>query len=164
MTEAEFEEFARAHADSLVRMAFLVCGDEGRSQDAAQTALERLYVRRARVREPLAFTRKVTVNACRDSWRQDRTRQTLKHLIPPVGGEFAQVDDRHVLLEAVRKLPASQRRVIVLRHWLDLTEQQTAEALGISLGTVKSHNSRALKALRLTLNPGQNEKEVCRGS
>ncbi len=60
---------------------------------------------------------------------------------------------RAVLLDALAGLPARQRAVVVLRHLDDLTEPQTAAALGISVGTVKSQNARALARLRILLAP-----------
>jgi RNA polymerase sigma factor (sigma-70 family) len=65
------------------------------------------------------------------------------------------VDEHNEVVRALAKLPLAQRRVVVLRHLLDLTESETARELAISIGTVKSHNARALARLRTLLTEGQ---------
>ena len=78
----------------------------------------------------------------------------------PVPGVAAAADDgalaharRDAVLDAMRQLPDRQREVVALRYYLDLSEADIAETLGISRGAVKSHSSRGLAALKLSLGP-----------
>ncbi len=148
-----FEAFVRANATTLVRLAGALTGDPHVSEEVVQAALERVFVRWRRLDDPLAYTRRVVVNLCRD-----RGRGAARHERP--GLPFADVpapdviglhDDRDQLVRAIRALPYRQRAVLVLRFWHDLTEQQAADTLGIRAGTVKSQTSRALQRLREVL-------------
>jgi RNA polymerase sigma-70 factor (sigma-E family) len=156
-----FETFVQDNGDALVRLAFGLCGDRGMAEDAVQEALTRIYLRWGRLRgEPdggLAYSRRVVVNATRDQWRhlsrRERRELTAAGAEPPVPPEhfdeaFA---ERDRLVAALRRLPYGQRAVIVLRYWHQLSEQETADALGNSVGTVKSQCSRALGRLRQEL-------------
>jgi RNA polymerase sigma-70 factor (sigma-E family) len=145
-----FEAFVRAHGTSLVRLAGALTGDPGASEEIVQSALVRVFVRWRRLDNPLAYTRQVVVNLCRDRGRAAVRRE----LVGLPGTEIAAPDvfglhdDRDLLVRAVRALPYRQRAVLVLRFWQDLTEQQAADALGVRPGTVKSQTSRALQKLR----------------
>lgn len=152
MADDAFSAFARAAGPMLTRLAYGIVGDTGRAQDAAQTALERTYVRFAGLRDPVSYAQRVTINAARDQWRRVGRREAAglleeRHAQPSVGS----VEDRDELFEALRQLPVGQRTVVVLRHWLDKSEQETADLLGCSLGTVKSQNAKGLKTLKLHL-------------
>jgi len=156
-TRAAFDEFVRTHGDSLIRLSFLLCGDRGKAEDAVQDALTRIYLRWARLDDPLPYARRAVVNATRDHWRQ-RSRWRQRELLaaavdvpaPPAPLDEA-VADRDRLIRALQQLPHGQRAVIVLRFWHQLSEQETAHALGNSAGTVKSQTSRALGRLRAYL-------------
>lgn len=151
----EFAEFVRVESRSLLRTAWLLCGDWGMAEDLVQTALAKTWPRwetidpTAAVRQ--AYVRRVLANTY-FGWRKRRwTAETVTAHLPeaPVGNdEFAASDLRGALIEHLRHLPARQRAVIVLRYFDDLTEAATAEALGCSIGTVKTHASRALATLR----------------
>lgn len=148
----DFERFASEHADGLARLAYLVCGDRGRAEDAAQTALERLWPRLHRLDDPLPYARRIAVNAARDSWRRFGRREVVTDWTPDgPASEPARTEDRDVLMRALATLSPRQREVVVLRHWVDLSEEQTAETLGISRGAVKSHGHRGLAQLRAVL-------------
>ncbi len=151
-----FEEFAQVHGDALVRLSFALCGDRGKAEDAVQEALTRVYLRWSRLTDPLPYARRCVVNATRDSWRhRSRAQQREREMasqppdLPVLIDEL--VADRDRLTRALQRLPYGQRAVIVLRYWLQLSEQETADALGNSVGTVKSQASRALGRLRLDL-------------
>jgi len=148
-----FEVFVREHGTTLVRLAGALTGDPHVSEEAAQSALERVYVRWRRLDDPLAYARQVVVNLCRDRGRGaiGRERVGLPFADSPAPDVIGVHDDRDQLVRAVRALPYRQRAVVVLRFWHDLTEQQAAEALGIRAGTVKSQTSRALQRLRQLL-------------
>ena len=95
--------------------------------------------------------RKIVVNASRDSFRRRRIDELLTDSLPEVTtGEMAALGQRPALIAALMKLPAGQRAIVVLRYWLDLTETETAGAVGCSVGNVKSQASRALAKLRLS--------------
>jgi len=145
-----FEDFVREHGTMLIRLAGALTGDPGFSEEAVQSALERVYVRWHRLDEPLAYTRQIVVNLCRDRGRRAarRERVGLAAASMTAPDMIAVHDDRDELVRAVRALPYRQRAVVVLRFWHDLTEQQTAAALGVRPGTVKSQTSRALQRLR----------------
>lgn len=150
MDDDAFDDFVLLHGTALTRLAFVICGDRGRAEDAAQVAFEKVYLKRRSLDDPLPYARRVAVNAARDSWRRHGRResvglsdQDIAALAPGTG-----IEVRDALFRALRRLPQKQRAVVVLRHWMDLSEQETADLLRISTGSVKSHNSRALAALR----------------
>lgn len=156
-SSAGFDEFVRVHGDSLIRLAYVLCGDRGWAEDATQEALTRLYLRWGRIDEPLPYARRCVVNATNDhgrrSGRRERREQKAAQLRPPELPSLLdeQVADRDRLIRALRRLPHGQRAVIVLRYWHQLPEPEIAEILGNSVGTVKSQASRALGRLRAEL-------------
>lgn len=151
-----FTSFARDRSPELSRIAYLLCGDTHRAADLVQLALERTYRAWSRVGDgdPFAYARRVIATARIDSWRRTK-RDVLvapADLRPGSASDGTQhVVDRDELVRALRRLPAGQRRIVVLRYLLDRTEKQTAEDLGISLGAVKSGASRGLDRLREVL-------------
>lgn len=168
---ASFEDFVDAASAWLFTMALLLAGNNrAEAEDLLQGVLERAYRRWRRIgrsgRDPAPYVRKMLVNASVDRWRRLRHRPE-----EPLGEESGQlarlagagepdeaglVADRDLLLRALAVLPAGQRAVIVLRYFEDLTEAQTAETLGCSVGSVKSQSSRALARLRtLIAAPGE---------
>ncbi len=159
--DAEFTAFVTAHQADLLRTAWLLVGDAHRAEELTQQALVRTYDAWSRVADgdPLAYTRRVLVNLRTDTWRR-RRREVLVADLPddaaPHGGPTArsagdEQADRDLLVRALATLTARQRRVVVLRHLVGLTEAEVAEDLGISVGTVKSTSSRALASLRTAL-------------
>ena len=154
---AAFEEFVRVHGDELIRLAYALCGDRGRAEDATQEALTRLYLRWERLDDPLPYARRCVVNATRDHWRHSSRRASRELLAAQrqVPDQPTLMDDKVVdrdrLVQALRRLPHGQRAVIVLRYWHQLPEAEIAQILGNSVGTVKSQASRALGKLRAEL-------------
>jgi RNA polymerase sigma-70 factor (sigma-E family) len=154
----EFESFVRARSWSLLRTAVVLAGDYGHAEDLLQVALLRTagHWRTARA-APEAYARQALVNLCRDRWRRLKARPQEVQILPGssdvamVAGPAEQVSQRQLLVQALGRLPAGQRQVIVLRYFEDLPVAETAELLGISPGTVKSHTARALAALREVL-------------
>jgi len=148
-----FEEFVRVHGDSLVQLSYVLCGDRGKAEDAAQEALTRVYLRWGRIEDPLPYARQCVVNATNDEWRRfgSNQRKEDRAAAEPVEPEV-QFDvllaNRESLVQALRNLPYGQRSIVVLRYWQQLSEPETAQVLGISVGTVKSQTSRALRRLR----------------
>lgn len=152
--DAEFSEFMLGCWPRLVRLGYALTGDRGLGEDLAQTALAKAYAswpRVARAGNPDAYVRKIVVNASRDGFRRRRVDEVLTGSLPDVmTGELTAHEQRSALFAALMKLPAGQRAVVVLRYWLDLTETETAAAIGCSVGNVKSQASRALAKLRLS--------------
>jgi RNA polymerase sigma-70 factor (sigma-E family) len=153
--DSSFEAFVEARSTALLRTAYLLTGDRGHAEDMLQTALLRTARHWARARAaPEAYVRRTLVNLARDRLR---TLFRRPHEAPlPPDPELAgaadraldRVPERRVLVPALAQLPARQRHVLVLRFVEDLTVEQTAELLGCSTGTIKSHTSRALARLR----------------
>jgi RNA polymerase sigma-70 factor (sigma-E family) len=153
--DSEFRDFMLGRWPALVRLAYGLTGDRALAEDLAQTALARAYASWSRVRRtdnPDAYVRKIVLNANRSRFRARRVTEQLTSVPPDHGtsDETARQDDRSALMAALATLPSGQRAAVVLRYWLDLTEAQTAAALGCSVGNVKSQTSRALAKLRLS--------------
>jgi len=127
-----------------------------KAEDATQEALTRVYLRWSRLADPLPYARRSVVNATRDSWRHRSRQQQREQLVAGYAAELPVaiddlVADRDRVIRALLRLPYGQRAVVVLRFWHQLSEQETAELLGNSVGTVKSQASRALGKLRQEL-------------
>ncbi|GAA3220927.1 SigE family RNA polymerase sigma factor [Dactylosporangium siamense] len=158
--DERFEAFVADVGPYLLRVALLLSGDWSHAEDLVQTTFERTYRswERACAAGPRAYARKVLVNLRIDRWRR-RRREVLTSLdaLPDLAtpSHADAVDSRNEVVRALADLPLAQRRVVVLRHLLDLTEAETAAELGVSVGTVKSHNARALARLRVLLLEGR---------
>ena len=131
------------------RAAYKVLGDRAEAEDLAQEALARALVRWPRVVAYAdAWVGRVAVNLALDRVRRDRRallEATERGIEDPCAAE------RLDLVQALRGLPRRQRDVVVLRYLLDHSEQDVAGALGVSVGSVKTHASRGLAALRTAL-------------
>jgi RNA polymerase sigma-70 factor (sigma-E family) len=152
--DEDFVEFVEARQAVLRRIAYAVCRDDARAEDVLQEALVKLYLAWSRVggtgREE-AYARRIIVNADLDQrrrpWHRRRTSVPVELLDLPAR-DGATTEDRLELLAELRRLPAMQRRTVVLRYWLGFSVEATAHELSISEGTVKSHASRGLATLR----------------
>jgi RNA polymerase sigma-70 factor (sigma-E family) len=145
----------RRHAPGAGRLAYLLTGDPHLAEDLAQEAFVRLIGRLGRIRDEAAidaYLRRSVVNLARKQWRRRATQRAyLRRERPDSINEEASADDfaaRDELWGALGKLPYRQRAAIVLRFYEDLTEQETARALGCAVGTVKSSVSRGLQRMR----------------
>ena len=157
--DAELELLYDEHYVRLVRLAVLLLRDVGRAEEVVQDSFVAVYQRwdRLGVLDVPAYLRQTVVN---------RSRSVLRHLKvvaqhqseTPMDGPGA---DHHLLLgvrrkaviDAMAELPRRQREVLALRYYLDLSEREIAETLGISQGAVKSHASRGAASLRRHLSP-----------
>ena len=147
-----FESFVAASGDRLLRTVYLLTRDHGLAEDLLQTALTRSWPRWRRIDgDPEPYVRTILVRQNVSRWRVRRWRELTTDQLPerPAGGPDP--DDRVLLHRALGTLAPRQRAVIVLRYFEDLTEAQTAEALGIAVGTVKSQARDALRRLREVL-------------
>ena len=156
--DASYVEFVAASQDRLRRIAYAVCADDSRAEDVLQEALVKLYLAWSTVRDrgaEEAFARRIIVNADLDDrrrpWHRRRARVDDEELAAVPSAAGLPAGERLDLLDAVRRLPAMQRRTVVLRHWLGLSVEETAAELSISEGTVKSHTSRGLATLAVLL-------------
>ncbi|AVV42881.1 SigE family RNA polymerase sigma factor [Streptomyces sp. P3] len=157
--DTEFQAFVVGRWPRLMRTAFLLTGEQHAAEDLVQSTLEQVYVAWRRVRaadEPEAYVRRVMINAHARRHRR-KLRELLAprddgpglaHETPAPGDLIARADDRQTLLRALAALPPRQRAAVVLRYWEDLTETQTAEAMGCSVGTVKSNAAKGIAKLR----------------
>ncbi len=139
----------------LFRTACLLCGDPHQAEDIVQDALARLYAawpRASRMDNVDAYVRRAIINShlnqVRRPWRRERSFATLGETTAAV---HLPTEDLQVMWAAIANLPLGQRKVVVLRHYLGLSVEETAADLGISAGTVKSQTSDALAALRRAL-------------
>jgi RNA polymerase sigma-70 factor (sigma-E family) len=154
---ADFESWMAARQGRLLRTAYLLTGDVHAAEDLVQTALAKLYLAWDRVSDAPsvdAYARRILVNEHASMWRRlwrqrEVVTDTSSHDVPTPAREYDGVSA--ALWTAVRTLPERQRAVVVLRYYEQLSEQETADALGVTVGTVKSQASRALGTLRVHL-------------
>ena len=153
--DAAYVEFVASRQQHLLRVAYAVCGDWHRADDLLQTALTKLYVAWPRVHRtgvPDAYVRRIILRSHLDEgrrpWRRERPGLDGHDRAAEPG---LATEERSALFEALQGLPEMQRRTVLLRYWLGLSVEETAAELGIGTGTVKSHSSRGLTALRREL-------------
>ncbi|MEI7054865.1 SigE family RNA polymerase sigma factor [Nocardioides sp. CCNWLW239] len=151
-----FTAYVAARRSHLLRVAYALCGDWHRADDLVQTALLKLYAawRRVERGSEEAYVRTILVRAHIDQTRRSWWKRERSGDLPDRPVPAAQFDERSDLFGALQTLPEMQRKVVVLRHWLQLSVAETARELRISEGTVKSHSSRGLTALRTRLESG----------
>jgi RNA polymerase sigma-70 factor (sigma-E family) len=157
--ELSFEDFVRARSSSLLRTALLLaCQNRAEAEDLLQVALERAYrywPRVCRSDSPERYVRRILANVSADRWRRiaRQAEQAMPADLPDlaVPDRTVEVGERDYLLRALAALPPGQRAVLVLRYYDDLSEGETAQMLGCSVGTVKSQAARALDRLRGTV-------------
>ena len=142
------------HAVRLIRMAVLLLGDQSSAEDVVQDAFLGLYRGAGRLRDPanaVAYLRASVLNGCRSVLRSRKRAWSLipAHDPPVWSAESAAMagEDRREVLRAVTRLPRRQREVLVLRYYVNLTDQEIAADLGVTRGTVASTASRALAAI-----------------
>jgi len=150
----DFADLVASRYERLRRAAYVLCGDVHAADDLVQTALVRAFRSRGLVEaagDVDAYLHVLLVNTYRTGlrrrWRGEISSGLL--LAGEAGGGSSGADERRLdVKEALMSLGAEHRRVLVLRYMADLSEAETARALGCSVGTVKSRTSRALAALR----------------
>jgi RNA polymerase sigma-70 factor (sigma-E family) len=152
-----------AHHRRLVGLASLLV-DEESAEDVVQDAFAGLYRRWAQLRDPdaaVVYLNRAVVNGGRDELRRGRRVVATRLRMTPrsdalASGEHDVVahDEADRLWQAIKGLPRRQRQVVVLRYYLDQSEGEIADTLGVSRGSVKRHASRGLAALARCLEAG----------
>ena len=147
-----YDEFVAARWTALYRTAYLLTASHADAEDLAQTALVKTYLAWPKVLaadSPDAYVRRILTNVFLSGRRPLRVvKEQLTDQPPEVGTASLENHDRLALWPHISALPPKQRAVIVLRYYEDLSEQQIADTLGCSPGTVKSTASDALRSLR----------------
>lgn len=150
-----FEEYVSARGTALLRTAWLLTGDHQRAEDLVQTALGKTWPHWSQIAQSGrgaydAYVRKVMMTTYIAWWRRRAGSEYPTEEVPEGSepGVEAKAVEHRDLLRALSGLPRGQRAVIVMRYFEDLTEAQTADVLGCSVGTVKSQSARALSSLR----------------
>lgn len=152
------DELYAAHYRRLVRLSVLLVRDVETAEEVVQDAFVAMHGRWRSLREPdkaLAYLRQAVVNRSRSVLRHRGVQ--ARYTPPPLADHHGADEDalvserRREVLDALRALPDRQREVLALRYYLDLSESDIADTLGISRGAVKSHASRGAAALRQLL-------------
>ena len=150
----DFREWATAARPRLRRTGFLLTGDWHLAEDLTQETLLRMYANwgRSDIRSIDSYARTTLVNLHRQWLRKPSRREQVSDRLPEVAvSDRHEHDNRTVLLGALAELGPSQRTIVVLRYWEDLSVAEVAQLLRVREGTVKSQASRALAYLRTKL-------------
>ena len=148
---AGLAELIEHRGRDLLAAAALLAGGRAAGEDLLQAALERTMRAWRRIDgEPEGYLRRTMYHLAVDGWRRRRRRPELLIAVePPAQPDAAEgIAMRQALVQALGQLAPRQRAALVLRFWEQLNEAETAEALGCSIGTVKSSTSRGLARLR----------------
>lgn len=143
--------FLDARGEALLRTAVLLAPGQQAGEDLLQEALERLLRKWHKLDDdPEGYLRRIMYNRAVDGWRRRSRRPETLGLPPeiPVADHVSRLDLRMTLIHALGQLTPRQRTTIVARYWEELSEAETAAALGCSISAVKSAASRGLRALR----------------
>jgi RNA polymerase sigma-70 factor (sigma-E family) len=152
-------ELYEAHALGLARLALLMLGDRDAAQDVVQDAFFGLYRRWGKLDSVDAapgYLRTSVLNGCRTLLKK-RSRPAplaIEESLESAEAALIQTEEQRAMLAAIRRLPPRQREALVLRYYLDMSEDQAARAMGVSRGTVKSATSRAVAAVGRMLKEG----------
>lgn len=157
---AGFEQFVLARRGALLRTAYLLTGSHADAEDLVQTALIKSVRHWRRIADhPEPYVRTVLARESVSRWRRRRWRELTTDEMPERVDAAPDIEAREDLRRALLALAPRQRAVIVLRYLENLSERETAEALGIAVGTVKSQARDGLAALRCRL-PGLDDEEA----
>lgn len=152
--DADFADYLAARQPALLRTAYLLTGDRHQAEDLLQTSLAKLYLAWDKVRDKGtvdAYVRRIMVNEQNSLWRRAwKRREIATETVPETAPHHDTYDEgtHDELWHVVQTLPERARAVVVLRYYEQMTEPEVADALGISVGTVKSQCSRAMATLR----------------
>lgn len=158
---AAWEQLVRAHQQPIFRLAYLLLGDSDDAEDVAQETFLRAYHALARfdsTRPLRPWLMRITTNLCHN-WRRSVGRylnvlQNVFNSEPREASAIQQAEqnlEAEALWKAVRRLRTEDQQIIYLRYFLECTEAEAAEVLGVAQGTVKSRSHRALERLRVVM-------------
>ncbi|MFF3160068.1 SigE family RNA polymerase sigma factor [Streptomyces sp. NPDC057910] len=151
-----FEDFVRTRQDALLRSARRLIPNHADAQDLLQTALMRTFSRWDAIEDKQcadAYVRRVMINTRTEWWRARKPTEVLAEFPLEVTADesieqYGNKEDQIVLIESLRDLTKHQQSVVLMRHWGEMSTEETAAALGIPSGTVKSTLHRATVRLR----------------
>lgn len=144
-----FEDFVRARRPALLRTAYLLTGQHADAEDLLQTALIKAVPHWRRIADnPEPYVRRILARESVSRWRRRRWREIASDVLPEAIHADPDVAAKEDLRRALAGLAPRQRAVIVLRYFEDLSVAETADALDIAVGTVKSQTRDALRVLR----------------
>jgi RNA polymerase sigma-70 factor (sigma-E family) len=152
--ERSFRDFVAARGPALMRLGYLLTGgDQHAAEDLVQSALSRAVPRWGRIETPEAYVRQAMYRHQVSWWRRPSNRNERAHPhadLPesPTPDQTGTVDLRLALRQALSTLTPRQRAVLVMRYLEDMSERDVAEALGVTVGTVRSTAHRSLALLR----------------
>jgi RNA polymerase sigma-70 factor (sigma-E family) len=156
--EERYAALFHAHFRGMVALATLLGADD--PEDLAQEAFVRLHRRTGRMRDPnaaLGYLRRTVINLSHSRLRHLRVArrhsEVASELVDSAEQHAVVREDHREVVAALAALSRRHREAIVLRYWLDMTEAEMAEAMGVSAGTVKAHVSRGLAALMALMRP-----------
>ena len=152
-----FREYVTSRSRSLLRTAYVLTGNRADAEDLVQAALAKTFLAWDRIEDSGAldgYVRKAMVNTHISWWRRRRldeypTDEVPDRAVVDDAGDAGDSDLQDTLRRAIDRLPRRMRAAVVLRYYEDMTEAEVADALGVSLGTVKSTVSRAVAKLRI---------------
>jgi RNA polymerase sigma-70 factor (sigma-E family) len=150
-SEERFDAFVAARGSALWRSAWLLTGDRHLAEDLVQSALAKSWPHWRRIEDEgrfEAYVRRTLFTTYVAWWRRKWNGERPTERPPEQPTRAVDADLGRDVVTALATLPRMQRAVVVCRWFEDLSEAETAERLGIAVGTVKSHGSRALTALR----------------
>jgi RNA polymerase sigma factor (sigma-70 family) len=166
-----YEVLVRTYQGVAQRTAYVITGDAGDAEDAAQSAFIKAYYALGRFRSDAPFRPwllKIVANEARNRRRSAGRREGLRLRLeedrpredaaPSPEAAVLAGEPRRVLVEALNSLKEGERRVIALRYLLDLSEKEMAVVMGVAKGTVKSRLSRAMKKLRAELEANEHAR------
>lgn len=156
---SSFADIFSAHHRDLLRLAWLLTGDEHLAEDVVADAFAKVYRpwRQGRVDNVGGYLRTAVVNRVNSGFRRralERREASRATVERTQDSPEANAADRDEIWQALRQLPRGQRTAIVLRYWDDMTEAQAAEVMGVTVGTVKSQSAKGLSRIRHLLQKG----------
>ena len=150
----EWDEFVEQYYNPIFRFCFQILGSREEAEDLTQDTFFKAYKSFATLEKPESakyWIYSIARNGCIDRkrwWKRILLQDTLSDELPANSG---QPDLSITLRKLIQKLPQKQREVFVMRHWHGFSTEETARALGIDPGTVKSHLKRAIDKLKRQL-------------